>query len=141
MLSGRLLSYLKKTKISQNDYSLSFAVTRCYSLSLVVPLIITRCIIRLSFYKRSGIIMWCPENNGRVRLSTKFTSCNKVYYHQQKRYPYNWETTFQKKVNFLNELDLSEAIYHWHSFLWKYLRESRAISLEKTLPRIFTTKF
>ena len=53
MLSGRLLSYLKKRKISRNGHSLSFVVTRCHSLSFVVihclsssfvvPLVVTRC--------------------------------------------------------------------------------------------------
>ena len=51
MLSGRLLSYLKKRKISRNGHSLSFVVTRCttrchslyHSLSLVVPLVVIRC--------------------------------------------------------------------------------------------------
>ena len=83
MLSGRLLSYLKKRKISRNGHSLSlvvirchslyhslslvvirchslyhslsFVVTRCHSLSLVVPLVVTRCTTRLSFYKRSNL--------------------------------------------------------------------------------------
>ena len=61
--SGRVLFYLKKRKISQNNYSLSFVVTCCHllsfvvircqslslivicchSLSLVVPLIVIRC--------------------------------------------------------------------------------------------------
>ena len=60
---GRFLSYSRKKKISQNDYSLSlvvirchslsFVVSRCLSLSLVAPLVVTRCITRLSFYKRS----------------------------------------------------------------------------------------
>ena len=50
---GRFLSYSRKKKIRQNDYSLSLAVICCLSLSLVVPLIVTRCITRLSFYKRS----------------------------------------------------------------------------------------
>ena len=63
MVSGRSLFYSEKRKISWNDHSLSlvvirchlvyhslsFVVTRCYSLSLVV----TRCITRLSFDKRS----------------------------------------------------------------------------------------
>ena len=63
MHNGRFLSYSRKKKISQNDYSLSlvvigcqslpFAVSRCLSLSLVAPLVVTRCITRLSFYKRS----------------------------------------------------------------------------------------
>ena len=81
MLSGRLLSYLKKRKISRNGHSLSLVVircttrchslsfvvtrctTRCHSLSLVVirchslyhslSLVVTRCTTRLSFYKRS----------------------------------------------------------------------------------------
>ena len=47
MLSGSLLSYLKKRKISRNGHSLSFVVplvvTRCHSLSLVVPLVVIRC--------------------------------------------------------------------------------------------------
>ena len=53
MLSGRLLFYLKKRKISWNGHSLTFAVTRCttrcHSLSLVViffhslSLVVTRC--------------------------------------------------------------------------------------------------
>ena len=60
---GRFRSYSRKKKISQNDYSLSldvirchslsFVFSRCLSLSLVAPLIVTRCISRLSFYKRS----------------------------------------------------------------------------------------
>ena len=81
MLSGSLLSYLKKRKISWNGQSLSLVVIRCtthchslslivirchslyHSLSLVVllvvirchslSLIVTRCTTRLSFYKWS----------------------------------------------------------------------------------------
>ena len=83
MLSGSLLSYLKKRKISRNGHSLSLVVircttrchslsfvvtrctTRCHSLSFVVTchslyslyhslsLVVTRCTTRLSFYKRS----------------------------------------------------------------------------------------
>ena len=77
MLSGRLLSYLKKRKISRNGHSLSLVVIRCHSLyhslSLVVirchslyhslsfvvtrchslSLVVIRCTTRLSFYKRS----------------------------------------------------------------------------------------
>ena len=67
MHSGRFLSYSRKKKISQNDYSLSLVVIRCHSLSFVVnrchslslvaplvaPLVVTWCITRLSFYKRS----------------------------------------------------------------------------------------
>ena len=34
-------------------HSLSFVVTRCHSLPLVVPLVVTRFTTRLSFYKRS----------------------------------------------------------------------------------------
>ena len=67
MHSGRFLSYSRKKKIIQNDYSLphvvirchslSFVVSRClslhHSLSLVIPLVVTRYITRLSLYKRS----------------------------------------------------------------------------------------
>ena len=41
---GRFLSDLKKRKISQNDHSLSFVVTRCHSLSFVVSRCTTRCL-------------------------------------------------------------------------------------------------
>ena len=58
--SGRLLSYSKKRKIRQNDHSLSFVVIRCHSLyhSFItrchsLSIVVTRCITRLSFYKRS----------------------------------------------------------------------------------------
>ena len=75
VLSGRLLSYLKKRKISRNCHSLPFVVIRCttrchslyhslslvasrchslyHSLSLYAPLVVTLCTTRLSFYKRS----------------------------------------------------------------------------------------
>ena len=47
MLSGSLLSYLKKRKISRNGHSLSLVVirctTRCHSLSFVVTRCTTRC--------------------------------------------------------------------------------------------------
>ena len=50
----------EKRKISRNSHSLSFVVTRCHSLSLVVICCTTRChplsldvTTRLSFYKRS----------------------------------------------------------------------------------------
>ena len=60
MLSGSLLSYLKKRKISRNGHSLSFVLplvvtrctTRCHSLSLVVirchslSFVVTRCTTR-----------------------------------------------------------------------------------------------
>ena len=37
---------LKKTKIGRNNHSLPFVVTPCHSLSLVVPLLATRCTTR-----------------------------------------------------------------------------------------------
>ena len=43
MLSGSLLSYLKKRKISRNGHLLSLVVIRCHSLSFVVPLVVTCC--------------------------------------------------------------------------------------------------
>ena len=47
MLSGRLLSYLKKRKLSRNGHSLALVVIRCttrfHSLSLVVPLVVIHC--------------------------------------------------------------------------------------------------
>ena len=46
MLSGRFLSYKEKNKNSRNNPSLSFVVTRCHSLSLVVLLVVIRCITR-----------------------------------------------------------------------------------------------
>ena len=66
MLSGKLLSYLKKRKISRNCHSFSpwslvvipchslyqsfsLVVTRCHSLSLVVPLAVTPCTTRCHF--------------------------------------------------------------------------------------------
>ena len=71
-LRGRFLSYSKKRKISRNDHSLLFIVTRCTTrchslyhtllfvvplvvifLSLVVSLAIAPCLTRLSFYKWS----------------------------------------------------------------------------------------
>ena len=83
MLSGRLLSYLKKRKVSRNGHSLTLIVIRCHSLSFVVSLVVTRfttrchslslvvirchpmyhslslvvtrCTTRLSFYKRSKL--------------------------------------------------------------------------------------
>ena len=42
----RFLSYLRKRTFSRNDHLMSFAFTaaiRCHSLSLAVPLIVTRC--------------------------------------------------------------------------------------------------
>ena len=53
MLSGRLLSYLKKRKINRNGHSLSFVVTRCHSLYHSLSLVVIRCPTRLSFSKRS----------------------------------------------------------------------------------------
>ena len=46
VVSGRFLSYKEKSKNSRNDHSLSFVVTRCQSLSLVVLLVVIRCITR-----------------------------------------------------------------------------------------------
>ena len=43
MLSGSLLSYLKKREISRNGHSLSLVVTRSHLLSLVVIRYTTRC--------------------------------------------------------------------------------------------------
>ena len=43
MLSGRLLSYLKKRKINRNGHSLSFVVTRCHSLYHSLSLVVIRC--------------------------------------------------------------------------------------------------
>ena len=60
MLSGRLLSYSKKRRISRNVHSchsLSFIVTRCQplyqSLYHLLSLVVTRCTTRLPFYIRS----------------------------------------------------------------------------------------
>ena len=67
------LSYSKKKEISQNDHWLSFVVTRCHFLSLVVcrfitrchslslSFVVTRCTIRLPFYKRSKKKMKAEE--------------------------------------------------------------------------------
>ena len=38
------------TRFHSLYHSLSFVVTHCHSLSLFVPLVVTRCITRLSFY-------------------------------------------------------------------------------------------
>ena len=43
MLSGRLLSYLKKRKISRNGHSLSLVVIRCHSLYHSLSLVVIRC--------------------------------------------------------------------------------------------------
>ena len=80
MLSGRLLSYLKKEKLAEMItryhllsfvvplvvtrsttrchsfyHSLSFVVTRCTTCCHSVSLVVTRCTTRLSFYKESSI--------------------------------------------------------------------------------------
>ena len=52
--SGRFLSDLKKRKISQNDHSLSFVVTRCHSLSFVVSRCTTRCTTRCLYIANTG---------------------------------------------------------------------------------------
>ena len=50
MLSGRLLSYSKKIRFSQNGQSLSLVVIRCHS-SFVVPLVVPFVVIHChSFY-------------------------------------------------------------------------------------------
>ena len=64
---GRFLYYFKKEKLATRCHLLSFVVTcchrchslsliviHCHSLSLVVPLVVTRCITSLSFYKQSA---------------------------------------------------------------------------------------
>ena len=43
MLSGSLLSYLKKRKISRNGHSLSLVVIRCHSLYHSLSLVVIRC--------------------------------------------------------------------------------------------------
>ena len=68
MLSGSLLSYLKKKEYQPKQTLVVIrCTTRCHSLSIVVPLVVTRChslyqslslvvtryTTRLSFYKRS----------------------------------------------------------------------------------------
>ena len=71
MLSGRLLSCLKKGKITRNGHSLSFVVplvvtrchslslvaTCCHSLSLVVPFVVTRCTKRC--HSLSFVVISC----------------------------------------------------------------------------------
>ena len=52
--SDRFLSDLKKRKISQNDHSLSFVVTRCHSLSFVVSRCTTRCTTRCLYIANTG---------------------------------------------------------------------------------------
>ena len=113
MLSGRFFSYLKKIKISRNGHSLSLVVplvvTRChslyYSLSLVVigchalyyslslvaicchslyhllSVIVTRCTIRLSFYKRSaaGCNFYFCLVNFAFDFRSVFASCKLDY--------------------------------------------------------------
>ena len=82
MHSGRFLSYSRKKKTAKMTtccHSLSFVVTRCHllsivvirclslhhSLSLVIPLVVTWCVTRLSFYKRS--------------FKSKYLSSNKIF--------------------------------------------------------------
>ena len=55
--SGRVLSHQRKRKISQNDHSLSLVVIRCHSLSLVVPLDVTRCTTRC--HPLSFVVICC----------------------------------------------------------------------------------
>ena len=57
MLNGRFLSYKEKSKNSRNNQSLSFVVTRCHSLSLVVLLVVIRCITRC--HSLSFIVICC----------------------------------------------------------------------------------
>ena len=57
MISGRLLSYSKKKKISRNGHSLSFVVIRCHSLSLVVIRCTTRC--HSLYHSLSLVVIHC----------------------------------------------------------------------------------
>ena len=82
MLSGRLLSYLKKRKISQNGHSLyhslSFVITRCPSLSFVVPLVVIRCTTRCHwlYHSLSFVVTRCHSLS---LLVSRCTTCLSIY--------------------------------------------------------------
>ena len=50
----------KLSEITTHCHSFLLTVIRCHSLSFVVPLVVTRCITRLSFNKRS---VYCTEKS------------------------------------------------------------------------------
>ena len=53
----RFLSYLRKRTFNRNDHSMSFAFTRCHSLSLVVIRCTTRC--SLLYHSLSFVVVRC----------------------------------------------------------------------------------
>ena len=72
MLSGRVLSYLKKSIFSRNGHSLSLVFIRCHSLSLVVIRCTTRC------HSLSFVVTRCTTRCHS--LSLVVIRCHSLYY-------------------------------------------------------------
>ena len=91
--SGRLFSYSKKRKITQNHHSLSlviicchslsFDVIRCHSLSLIVPLVVTRCTTRC--HSLSFVVTRCTTRCHS--LSLLFTRCITLSFYKRSLSP------------------------------------------------------
>ena len=98
MLSGSLLSYLKKKK---NQPKQSLFVTRCHSLSLVVPLVVIRCTTRghslyhLLYHLLSLVVIRCHSLYYSLSLDVLLVCLfiNDRFYNV-KIYRYNGNTVF-----------------------------------------------
>ena len=78
----KFLSYSEKRKINRNNDSLSFVVTRCLSLSLIVPLIFTRC---TTLYHSLSFVV------------TRFTThCHSMYIYRVTKSNNEWQRVVQR---------------------------------------------
>ena len=76
MLSGRLLSYLKKRKISRNGHSLSLVVIRCHSLYHSLSLVVIRC---HSLYHSLSFVVTCCHSLSLV-VPLVVIRCHSLYH-------------------------------------------------------------
>ena len=63
-------SLIRKKENSRNDYSLSFVVTRCHSLSLVTPFVVIRCTTRCHLL--SLVVIGCHLSSLDISLVCLF---------------------------------------------------------------------
>ena len=80
MLSGRLLSYLKKRKISRNGHSLSLVVIRCHSLYHSLSLVVIRC--HSLYHSLSFVVTRCTTRCHSLSfvVTRCTTRCHSLYH-------------------------------------------------------------
>ena len=127
MLSGRLLSYLKKRKLSRNGHSLTLVVivvplivTHCHSLSLIL----TGCTTRCHSFSLDVLLVCLFINNPNFALSFCRSSCPEVFCFLEIFLKFTGK--FAKIVNFAKFLrtpflteHLPWLVQFFHSNVWK----------------------